>query len=621
MSGLYSALDPDRREIRLLEICPNEDEENPIQGILRVVSLDDSPNFEALSYAWGDITELTNLTINDCPFGISKSLAVFLLRLRQPTETRVVWVDFVCINQLDVLEKNTQVPLMSDIYKNASRVIAWLGELSNPNIEDTVAYNDAMEGRHTLRSEYWLDLGDKITLTERERQALYDALVRVLDGCHDLLVRPYWKRLWTFQEWHLPKNEPLCLCGKLSFKLGNLGVYLSHSSKPFSPMYQWFAIMDIAWRLSEKRKSEREDDGSEMNLQPRLQSHDVWLKRLEEVTLIVPMDLIAPHFFRKHDHCDNTLTGLVLATISRQCSHPHDRVYALYGMAPKAQQMFPPDYKKSMDQVMREATAFMMNYESAEAFQFFDLCCSKSLPSWTLSIDKMDLLRVRHVLNNLCVNSKPKKTLYSGPIIYAPRVSNDLSTLHIGARPLGRITSSSRLPSEPADLLSSLDASDTDSHSKDGEGVARHPLLSAVYNYTKWTSPLSMSDFVELIKSSKTKTRDSFLAEVQEMIYKKALLYDGKAGASVFWIDCGAAFETVGIAECDAQNGDQLILPCGIGQVFIIRECPDTHDDVAMHYKIVGRAYVEGIGEELEFQITTLIERLEEMPFEEYFIC
>ncbi|KAF3035694.1 hypothetical protein E8E12_006218 [Didymella heteroderae] len=37
------------------------------------------------------------------------------------------WIDAICINQVDQAEKSTQIALMGSIYKNAKRVLAWIG--------------------------------------------------------------------------------------------------------------------------------------------------------------------------------------------------------------------------------------------------------------------------------------------------------------------------------------------------------------------------------------------------------------------------------------------------------------------------------------------------------------
>ena len=40
---------------------------------------------------------------------------------------RTLWIDQICIHQRDNGGKETQVPLMRDIYRQAEQVIIWLG--------------------------------------------------------------------------------------------------------------------------------------------------------------------------------------------------------------------------------------------------------------------------------------------------------------------------------------------------------------------------------------------------------------------------------------------------------------------------------------------------------------
>ncbi len=65
------------------------------------------------------------------------NLGLALKRLRHPEQSRVLWIDAVCINQDDIQERSQQVAMMGDIYKQASRVLTWIGEPSPPKDIDT----------------------------------------------------------------------------------------------------------------------------------------------------------------------------------------------------------------------------------------------------------------------------------------------------------------------------------------------------------------------------------------------------------------------------------------------------------------------------------------------------
>lgn len=125
--------------IRLLELDRGGTE--AVHCKLLVVDLATEPLYHALSYTWGnprpeihqedgynDITH--TIFINGYSKRIGTNLHNILLRLRSacPATTVPIWIDALCINQDDAVEKSAQVERMDEIYKRASLVFAWLGE-------------------------------------------------------------------------------------------------------------------------------------------------------------------------------------------------------------------------------------------------------------------------------------------------------------------------------------------------------------------------------------------------------------------------------------------------------------------------------------------------------------
>jgi hypothetical protein len=108
MSVCYEPLNPAKAEIRLLRLSPGT-EDKPIRCSLKKVSLDSHPVFEALSYIWGDTAATTPITVNKCPFTTMENLHSALVHLRHRWTPRVLWVDAICINQADSLEKSSQI--------------------------------------------------------------------------------------------------------------------------------------------------------------------------------------------------------------------------------------------------------------------------------------------------------------------------------------------------------------------------------------------------------------------------------------------------------------------------------------------------------------------------------
>lgn len=132
---IYSPLDKSRREIRLANILPNPEPESDIHCELFTVSLDSGPYYNALSYVWGYAGDTSTIILNEHPFTITKNLKAALRSLRSPYHEVRIWVDAVCINQGDDMERTHQVELMCDIYRSTKRTFVWLGDLERSSTD------------------------------------------------------------------------------------------------------------------------------------------------------------------------------------------------------------------------------------------------------------------------------------------------------------------------------------------------------------------------------------------------------------------------------------------------------------------------------------------------------
>lgn len=117
---------PSEMSIRLLELYPGHASDN-IECTLHQTGLENTPSYEALSYAWGDPTYKTSVLCDNKIIMVTENLRDALLRLRLKDRSRIIWADAICINQDDDMEKGPQVKLMATTYGNATRVCVWLG--------------------------------------------------------------------------------------------------------------------------------------------------------------------------------------------------------------------------------------------------------------------------------------------------------------------------------------------------------------------------------------------------------------------------------------------------------------------------------------------------------------
>lgn len=140
----YQKLVEDQYQIRIPHIGAATTWHEEISCHLITVSLEDSPQFEALSYVWGDANDTLSIQLKGDFFPVTRNLEAAIRRLRMKTEERVIWIDQLCINQADAAEKSIQVAMMPRIYKSCKEVILWLGEIEAVNeitVEDALTCN------------------------------------------------------------------------------------------------------------------------------------------------------------------------------------------------------------------------------------------------------------------------------------------------------------------------------------------------------------------------------------------------------------------------------------------------------------------------------------------------
>jgi hypothetical protein len=112
----YRPLEPG--QIRILDITPDA------TAGMRHVNLKKSASLKyiALSYTWGASTETFPFECDGRNLPVRENLRLALTRLRYILDAPI-WIDAMCINQVDEQEKMGQIQMMTDIYKKAERVL------------------------------------------------------------------------------------------------------------------------------------------------------------------------------------------------------------------------------------------------------------------------------------------------------------------------------------------------------------------------------------------------------------------------------------------------------------------------------------------------------------------
>jgi hypothetical protein len=171
--------------IRLLRLMPpaNEStERTKLQCELFDYSLQDLAKgthlYEALSYTWGGEEKPYSITIEEQTLDVTTNLYAALLRLRDRSLDRILWVDAICIDQSNLEERKQQVQLMAKIYSKAHRVIVWLGR-------GAVDTEGALEDIRLAANEESTECSKK----EMNQQVILN-----------LLQRPWFQRIWVREQ-------------------------------------------------------------------------------------------------------------------------------------------------------------------------------------------------------------------------------------------------------------------------------------------------------------------------------------------------------------------------------------------------------------------------------------
>jgi hypothetical protein len=288
--------------IRLLHIKPASKAAD-IHLSITLEFLDQDPTYEALSYTWGDPRKTESAICNEAgnTLSITQNCDAALRRLRQEDRQRTVWIDQLCINQEDVLERNHQVQLMTKIYQQAKTVLAYLGE----------AFDDSDLGMEFVsehaRSIPKPSAGLSLGTTSSPQQRAIDRI----------LGRPYFERVWILQEIECAREVEMILGDKT-----------------------------VDWK---------DFSSSVTYVETNKELH--WGSRYRGRTPSIV-------FYRDSSRVERPKTLLQFLNDTRNCksSDPRDKVFALLGMTPEAaEQALAPNYSTPTRDVFISLVKFLIS--------------------------------------------------------------------------------------------------------------------------------------------------------------------------------------------------------------------------------------------------------------------
>lgn len=427
----YRPLDPGSKQIRLLELHSGTGRQI-IECHLEHVSLEDNPEFAALSYVWGDPTDPGTILLHGEEFSVTKNLHAALqsIRSQTPDGKSRLWVDAVCINQKDVAERSSQVALMQFIYSQAKHTIVWFGpgnELSKRAVQLILEMLDTLKPKDNP----WFNGKTKETPAKRVAAAVHP-LTHLVDRLEAweamayLVNLPWWTRVWVAQEIKLSKN-PILLWGETALRW-------IHCEEAMVMIFRWVGTTAFDTDLQE--------------LHGELQIKQGYMKA----------QAVLRHCNSKKvdgDKSDGELLSLMDNFWPNEATDPRDKVYALLSLATdNHSDSIVPDYKSPVGLVYAEIVKDIITRECN--LQVFAYCSGlftprdAAIPSWapdwrSTSHNLMRPPEQRHVtfydleraIRKIYQNAKPQKYLFRAAGDSPPAVGfcKQMKTLHaVGMR-------------------------------------------------------------------------------------------------------------------------------------------------------------------------------------------
>ncbi|KAI9172579.1 hypothetical protein HJFPF1_02085 [Paramyrothecium foliicola] len=190
-------------------------------------------DFDILSYTWGQEVTPYNCDIRgvDWPITIAPQKLEDIKRLMIRSEVQYLWVDCVCLNQANQVEKDTEIAKMFQYYKYARRchILVDMTEVWNPQdivndlkfldhvlthmrgaalASEAVGLTENMIGRLSAWSEAnWSFPMDKMMAKSAAIDlGVLNCYATCINHVKSLFANSYFSRVWTFQEMILGKN-------------------------------------------------------------------------------------------------------------------------------------------------------------------------------------------------------------------------------------------------------------------------------------------------------------------------------------------------------------------------------------------------------------------------------
>jgi hypothetical protein len=229
----YKPLDRERKQIRLLTVQPGSGDDM-LSCTLATAYLDTStsPRYETISYVCGDQKIKAPINLHGSEVEVPATSEAALRRMRRKDRPRTLWIDSICINEADVLERGHQVGIMYEIYTHTRHNCIYLGP-DDGSMPKVIKSMESMLREISVETRDYVDFNE--TLDTLGRHTSSDAPFSIdinRSGLLQFFENPWFSRLWVVQEASLG-HISTCYCGVFYISLADVlhvGRWLFHKS-------------------------------------------------------------------------------------------------------------------------------------------------------------------------------------------------------------------------------------------------------------------------------------------------------------------------------------------------------------------------------------------------------
>ncbi|KAK3625613.1 hypothetical protein LTR56_020333 [Elasticomyces elasticus] len=361
----YRPLNQHTKEIRLLAISPSANEADLVRCDVLDICLNssDSHEYETISYAWGASKDRRTLILNDVPLSVPIESERALRRMRFADKHRTLWIDSICINQANNDERGQQVAIMRDIYRYSGGNLIYLGD------EDSLV-ESAVENMNLTYEEMRLQTNDFTAMwhilyySRKPVQHTKESPGAQLnpEAFMDLTGRPWFSRLWIFQEaTDAPSNR--CYAGRHEFDL----LLVLRVAAWLGYQWRWYPT-NLTWGHCLRRALSLFDHADHQ------------------------------HGLYSATKLRRTFYDLLVTSSYRQTSDPRDRLFGMLGLVDQlpnnckdASHLVTPDYWKDITEVQRNATRYAILEENTlnilALVKHSEASLAEDVSSWAVKLE------------------------------------------------------------------------------------------------------------------------------------------------------------------------------------------------------------------------------------------